>query len=217
MSLVRLSKFSEKSLLLEVIMFVNIIRKMQLNKYEYSIEQDDSVSAEALFDYGILSRRITSKGNNIKYTMKQNNWLLKILMVIPKIFIPIDLFPKYNIFLNENIIGKTKVAFCTPKREIMIDNSLYEIYLHSNNYISIMKDDVQIALIKKSVLTVGEKNRYDVDFDYVTEKDKVFVLLMVSFIDIVFFPNRLRFDAVKCEKTIGKDKMAHRTLWQSKK
>ncbi len=91
-------------------MFVNIIRKMHLNKYEYSIEKDNSVSAEVSFDYGILSRRITSKGNNIKYTMKQNNWLLKILMVIPKIFIPIDLFHKYNIFLDKKIIGKTKVA-----------------------------------------------------------------------------------------------------------
>ena len=198
-------------------MFINIIRKMHLNKYEYSIEQDDSVLAEASLDYGILSRCITSEGCNIKYTMKQNNWLLKILMVIPKIFIPIDLFPKYNIFLDEEIIGKTKAAFCTPKREIIIDNSLYEIYLHSNNYISVMKDDVQIALIKKSVLTIGEQNRYDVDFDYATEKDKVFVLLMVAFADIVFFPNRLRFDADKYEKTIGKDKMAHRTLWKSKK
>ena len=51
--------------------------------------------------------------------------------------------------------------------------------------------------IPDSVLTIGEQNRYDVDFDYVTEEDKVFVLLLVSFIDVVFFPNRLRFDAVK--------------------
>ncbi len=198
-------------------MFINIIRKMHLNKYEYSIEQNDSVSAEVSFDYGILSRNITSKGNNIKYTMKQRNWLLKILMVIPKLFIPVDLFPKYNIFFNEEIIGKTKVAFCTPKRELTINNSLYEIYLHSNNYISIMKDDVQIALVKKSVLTFGEQNRYDVDFDYITEKDMVFALLMVAFADVVFYPNRLRIDAIKYEKTIGKDKMSQRTFWQSKK
>ena len=55
------------------------------------------------------------------------------------------------------------------------------------NYISIMKDDVQIALIKKSVLTIGEQNRYDVDFDYISEKDKVFILLMIAFVDVVFF------------------------------
>lgn len=198
-------------------MFINIIRKMHLNKYKYSIEQDDSVSAGVSFDYGILSRNITSKGNNIKYTMKQGNWLLKILLLIPKLFIPIDLFPKYKIFFNEEIIGKTKVAFCTPKRQLIINNSLYEKYLHSNNYLSIMKDDVQIALVKKSVLTFCEQNRYDVDFDCVTEKDIVFILLMVAFADVVFFPNRLRIDAVKYEKTIGKDKMSQRTLWHSKK
>ena len=198
-------------------MFINVIRKIHLNKYTYSIEQDNSVSAEVSFDYGVLSRCITSMGKNIKYTMKQNNWLLKILMVIPKIFIPIDLFPKYNIFLDEKIIGKTRVAFCTPKRKIVIDNSIYEIYLHSNNYISIMKENIQIALVKKSVLNINEQNRYDVDFDYISEKDKVFILLMIAFIDVVFFPNRLRFDAVKYEKTIGKDKMEYRTLWESKK
>ena len=101
-------------------MFINIIRKMGLNKYEYSIEQDDSVSAEISFDYGVLPRCISSKGDNIQYAMKQNNWLIKILMVIPKIFIPIDLFPEYNVFFNEKIIGKTKVTFLTPKRAIMI-------------------------------------------------------------------------------------------------
>ncbi len=197
-------------------MFATIIRTMHLNKYAYSIEQDSSASAAASMDYGILPRCITAEGNNSKYTMKQSNWLLKILMAIPKIFIPIDLFPKYNIFSDEKIIGKTKPAFCTPKREIMIENSLYEVYLHSNNYISIMKDDVQIALVKKSVVTIGEKNRYDVDFECVTEKDKVLILLMVAFADVVFFPNRFSVAAVKYEKTIGKDKMAHRTAWQSK-
>lgn len=199
-------------------MIFNITRKMHLNKYEYSIEQDSSVSAEASFDYGVLSRCITSMGNNIKYTMKQNNWLLKILMVIPKIFIPIDLFPKYKIFINDELAGKTKVAFCTSKRKLTINNSLYELYLHSNNYISIMKDDIQIALIKKSTLTIWGENRYDVDFEYATEKDKVFMLLMVAFADIVFFPERFRLEALKYEKTIsiGKDKMQHRISWKSR-
>ena len=198
-------------------MYINIIRKRHLNKYEYSIEQNDSVSAEVSFDYGILSRNITSKGTDIKYTMTQRNWLLKILMVIPKLFIPIYLFPKYNVFFNDEIIGKTKVAFFTPKRQLIINNSLYEIYLHSNNYISIMKDDIQIALIKKFDLSFAEQNRYDVDFDCIAEKDMVFILLMVAFADIVFFTNHLRLDAVKYEKTIGTDRMSQRVFWQSKK
>lgn len=128
--------------------------------------------------------------------------------------LPIGLFPQYKFYHREICIGKTKISFFSPRRIIIINNICYELYLHNNNYISILKNNVQIALIKKSEMTMAEENKYIISFDENLEKDVGLLTIFVAFIDVIFYPNRYKLNYVKYEKTIGIDKLYNRTLWK---
>lgn len=77
-----------------------------------------------------------------------------------------------------------------------------------------MKNNVQIALLKKSEITMAEENKYIISFDENLENDVGLLTLFVAFIDVIFYPNRYTLNYVKYEKTIGIDKLYNRTLWK---
>ena len=197
-------------------MIANITRTMKWCGYDYVMEKYSEIHAYSPYNYGILPKKITATDKNTMYTISQTNWALKLLTLIPLFWIlPIDCFPKYKVFKNGILLGKSSVAFFTPRRKLVIQNHKYEFYLHNDNYVSIMKDDIQIALVKKSILSLAEENNYVIDFENAVECDYTLIILFVAFIDIIFFPNHFRIDAIKYEKTIGIDKYKHRTLWKS--
>lgn len=199
-------------------MTVTITRKLNRNKYIYNIIGNIDCCLYSNFTFGLLLRKIylEDKSNGMKYILKQTNYLLKTITWIPIFWLfPIGLFPRFLLFENDNCIGNTKVSFFTAKRTIVIQNHLYELYLHSNNYVSIMKDDRQIALIKKRNIVCMEENHYTVDIDKGLENNIYLMLLLIAFVDIIYFRNRYRWDFFKYEKTVGLDKMQKRTLWKS--
>jgi hypothetical protein len=192
-------------------------RKMTANKYIYEVLGDNTYCGESNYTFNIGLRNITifSNGEPV-YVLKQTNWWIKMITYFPLFWLaPIGQFPKYKFFDKGAFKGETKCSFFTPKRIIVVENRNYEIYLHSNNYISILKNDVQIALIKKSDWTKGEQNRYAITFDEHLESDMALLFLFTIFVDNIFYPNRFRVNYVKYEKTIGHDKLYHRTTWKS--
>ena len=86
--------------------------------------------------------------------------------------------------------------------------------IHSNNYVSVLKNNVQIALIKKESLTYCEQNTYEVLCSDDIDGEVLLILMFVAFTDIHFFKNGNRIDYLKCEKTIGFDTFKERTTWR---
>ncbi|MBE7043935.1 MAG: hypothetical protein E7397_00250 [Ruminococcaceae bacterium] len=198
-------------------MILNIVRKMRTTKYEYHIQESPDYIAECNYTFGIWTRRILVRDcmRTVACSMKQTNFIFKMLTWIPLFWIlSIGLFPKYKIYIGNQLSGETKVSFHTPKRNIVINDHIYELYLHNDNYVSIMMDERQIALVKKNNLTIWGKNCYRVDVS--DEADTRLILMLIALIDVMFFPNRLEINAIEYEKTIGKDELHERTLWTSK-
>lgn len=188
------------------------------NGFIYKIIGNDNFYGKCNFTYNILLRKIYINDYNrtTVYNFMQTNILQKIIYIITFMWLlPIDLFPKYKIYKNGKNIGYSKYSFSSPKKILLIKNDKYELYLHSNNYISVMKNDTQIALIKKTLLTELEKNVYEIHYDEQAENDIALLLAFIVFSDIVYFPNKLKMSYYKYEKTIGKDKYNYRTLWTS--
>ena len=197
-------------------MIVNITRTMKCHKYEYIMNEFRDIYAQSPYNYNILLKNITVREQNVFYTIRQTNWVLKIIALILLFWIlPIDFFPKYKLFKNGVLIGTSKVSFFSPGRKLFIQNSIYEFYLHNDNYVSIMKDNVQIALVKKLELSIVGENHYIIDFEDSIGIDNALILLFVAFIDVIFFPNRFSVDAIRYEKTIGIDKYKQRVFWKS--
>ena len=193
-------------------MVFDVKRTLELNKFVYKMSTQ-SCYAQSNYTFGLLLRKIAAFDPKTEtvYQMKQENWLLKILTFW---VLPLAMFPSFHIYKNGKKIGKTHAVFATPLRKMNIGNDAYELCIHSNNYVSVLKSNVQIALIKKESLTYCEQNTYEVFCSDEIDGDVLLLLMFVACIDVHFFKNGNRIDYLKCEKTIGVDKFKERTTWR---
>ena len=58
-----------------------------------------------------------------------------------------SVFIKLKIKFNNSTVGSIKHLFLSNTINILLNENKYEIYSHGGNYFSIMKNDIQIALI----------------------------------------------------------------------
>ncbi|WP_312093536.1 hypothetical protein [Aminipila sp.] len=196
-------------------MKLTFVRHLKLKKYTY---ESGIYHAESKYPLGFGFGKLTAfnQENEIEYELKQENWWQQILICIPfwGFFLGIDMFPPYEFYHRGVHCGKTRVSFWTPRRIIEMDNGVYELYTHSNNYISILKNDIQIALVQKEEVTIEERNTYHLNVDESLVNDMNLMALFIAFIDIVFFPNGPEFWLERSERTIGPDKLYYRTYWK---
>ena len=198
-------------------MKIVVERELKANKYEFDIE-GKNLHSEVNYTFGVLLRRIKiyNECGVPVYIFKQTNFLFKIIMFMLFWILPDRSCPQYKFFDEGIYKGESAIKMFTPQRIVIINNHEYELYLHSNNYVSIMKDKIQVGLIKKNNISILEKNKYLVFFDEKKENDILLVLLLVTYTDIIYFPKRFRFNYYYNEKSIGVDMLYDRTLWRPK-
>ncbi|QIB70170.1 hypothetical protein Ami103574_13095 [Aminipila butyrica] len=196
-------------------MKLTFVRHLKLKKYTY---ESDIYRAEAEYTLGYALKKLTAfnKENEIEYELKQENWWLKVLTYIPfwELILGIGVFPPYKFYHKGIYCGRTRTTLWKSYSIIEMENEIYELYLHSNNYISILKNDVQSALVQKEELTVAERNTYHLNVDESLVEDINLMSLFIAFIDIVFFPQAPEFWLERSDKTIGPDKLYYRTRWK---
>lgn len=197
-------------------MYFDVSRTLELRKFVYKMSTKNFY-AYSNYTFGIFLREIAAFDSKTEtlYQMKQENWLFKILTWIPVFWIlPISMFPCFSIYKNKEKIGKTNLAFATPLRRVDVENDTYEFCIHSNNYVSILKNDIQTALIKKEPQTYCGQSKYGVLCSDMIDSDVLLLFMFVAFIDVHFFKNRNRIDYLKYEKTAGYDGFNERTVWR---
>jgi len=169
-------------------MNTTIERKITSEGFSYTISCDPTLEGTTNFTLSLLPIHITvvECDTNI-YQMKEANWLLKLISWIP---IPIwnRLMP-FKYYLNGSLLGKSKTTLFRPAFFFPIGADVYEIRGHSKNYYSMMKNDVQVALIQRETYVYHERNTYQIKF----KEDccpKPILLLLCIFIDTKFYPNQ---------------------------
>ena len=198
-------------------MIIHIIKNIKLDKYLYTVNEYSDYYAESNYDYALLPRKIKASAEHT-YVLHQTMWVLKSVTLLPIFWIfHTDSFPRYKIFQDGNLIGKTCISFFSPRRKFIANAHLYELYLHSNNIVSVMKDNIQVAIIKKDIKSFNEQGYYMIEYDE-NNIELGLLMLLVAYTDVAFFNSHFRFDSVKYEKTVtvGKDKFFDRTLWHPK-
>ena len=154
------------------------------------------------------------EGEDKIFQLQQENWYVRFLMFFLP-FVPYHM-PQYIMYAgNMQKVGYTKNTW-NPARKMLIYNmDEYELLLHGNNYISILKNNTQCALIQKKYFASMEENTYDVQYN--SELSPELVVLLTAWIDVVYFHiTSNRYEMIKWEKTIkiGKDKYSERLQWK---
>lgn len=191
-----------------------IRRKVRPNRIFYLTEHAN-IHCECNTTYGFLLRKILlSNEKGLILRLQQENWLLGLLSSIP----PFSFYnlPNYVLYKNNTKIGYTKALRKAYNKTLFCANDEYLFTLHGNNYVSILKNGVQCALVQKEYLSVMEENIYQIEY----EKDIPYelIVLLVSYIDVVYFRiTSNKYNGLKWEKTImiGRDKDIDRLQWKS--
>lgn len=195
-------------------MYFDVVRSMKMTGYRFAIKYDGILSGKVNYTLGIGPRIITVKNaDKTEYVLKQRNILLNILEHIP--IVGLEIFSPFILYRDGNKIGRIRHKIFSSQYYLTTDNDTYEIFEHSNNYISITRNETQIALIKKEEVTEFEHNTYRVKYDNKEDKALLFALCMM--IDVVMYEQHLKVSMYKREKVfIIDDKYSERAYWSTK-
>lgn len=184
---------------------MNLIVERRLKKFclQYRFESLPQYLAEVKPAAGVGMYQVNVRCNERpRYTLKQKNVFQKIIALLLFPLISQRTWPVYQCYENGENIGHTIPHSYSPREELLLRESHYELYLHSNNYISIFKEGVQVALAQRDSKLYCEQTKIFITIDETLEADLCRVLLIVAYADEVYFPQRLRWDYCRFEKTI---------------
>lgn len=197
-------------------MRLHIYKKTERGKYIYKIREVNNIACYRRFTFGVLFERIYL--DDSKLELKQVSYFLRFISRLSIYgILPIDPFPQLILYEGHIKKGGVYSYFFSSNRKVKIGKNVYELYLHRDNYISVMKNESQIALMKRECFTAAEETEYEIDFDPAMENDINLILMLVAFADSTYFKNRLKWSFAKYEKSVGKNAFDERLKWQSNK
>ena len=184
-------------------------------RYQFKALPEFLAEVEPAAGVGMYRVNVSCNGEP-RYTLKQKNVAQKIIALLLFPFISQRTWPVYQCYEQGKYIGHTIPQSHSPKERILLHGSHYELYLHGNNYISILKDGIQIALAQRSYKLHCEQAKFFMTVDEALEPDLCRILLLIAYADEIYFPQRLRWEYLRMEKTVAvpKDKYRERLLWQ---
>ncbi len=99
-----------------------------------------------------------------------------------------SIFSKLKIKFNNSTVGSIKHLFFSNTINILLNENKYEIYSHGGNYFSIMKNDVQIALINTDGKIVMNELCFDCKY---SNEDMRNIALFTILIDTYFYKYKI--------------------------
>ena len=183
-------------------MTIHLSRKLNLFRSTYLIRGRRDLQGLSRNTLGLLFQRLKLlKDGELLYELRQTNWLLQLLAVIP--LLGLAVFVPYELFFKVRKIGRSRRLSASAGYEIAFWDDRYEIHLHNGSRCSVVKNGTQTALITKSEEVWFEENEYDILLpDGCREDEQNRIFLLCLFIDVTFFANHRRWAAHRKEKSI---------------
>lgn len=183
-------------------MTIHLSRKLNLFRSTYLIRGRRDLQGLSRNTLDLLFQRLKLlKDGELLYELRQTNWLLQLLAVIP--LLGLAVFVPYELFFKGQKIGRSRRLSASAGYELAFGVDRYEIHLHNGNRCSVVKNGTQTALITKSEEVWFEENEYEIllpDECCEDEQNRIFLLCM--FIDVTFYANHRRWAAHRKEKNI---------------
>ena len=183
-------------------MTIHLSRKLNLFRSTYLIRGRRDLQGLSRNTLDLLFQRLELlKAGELFYELRQTNWLLQLLAVIP--LLGLAVFVPFQLFFKGQKIGRSRRLSASAGYELAFGVDRYEIHLHNGNRCSVVKNGTQTALITKSEEVWFEENEYEIllpDECCEDEQNRIFLLCM--FIDVTFYANHRRWAAHRKEKNI---------------
>ena len=189
-------------------MNLKIIRELKLKKYVYQLSTTELIIGTANYTFGFIPRIY----NNDLFELKQTSWLLKLINSFP--ILNLETFTPFKYYVNGNYSGRSKKVPFKPVFHFTINEDKYELCQHNKNYVSLMRNDIQVALYRKEDETVLEMNTYNIKYDENSNMEHSLLLIFCIFIDVTFYANSMNIAYLKYDKNyVIKNEYDERTLW----
>ena len=194
-------------------MKTNIKREMKLGKFQYKMTGMPSVSGSANYTLGIALIKVSAETTDGRLLeLRQTNWLLKAINVLP--ILNICDFTPFEFYKDKKLCGRAMRKGLRATFAINTNEGNYEIRQHNDNFISLMRNEKQIALYKRDFWVYAEGTNYSVDYDETQDVNMIF--FMCIFADAMFGMTHGRVSLAKYEKHyVLADKWSERTKWRS--
>ena len=183
-------------------MTLHLSRKLHISRSTYAIRERGDVQGLSRNTLDLLFQRLKLlKDGELLYELRQTNWLLQLLAVIP--LLGLAVFVPFQLFFKGQKIGRSRRLSASAGYELAFGDDRYEIHLHNGSRCSVVKNGMQTALITKNEEVWFEENEYEIllpDGCGEDEQNRIFLLCM--FIDVTFFANHRRWAAHRKEKNI---------------
>ena len=183
-------------------MTLHLSRKLHISRSTYAIRERGELQGVGRNTLGLLFQRLRlMRGGEALYELRQTNWLLQLLAVIP--LLGFAVFVPFQLFFKGQKIGRSLRLSASAGYEIAFGDDRYEIHLHNGSRCSVVKNGAQIGRITKNEEVWFEENEYEIllpDGCGEDEQNRIFLLCM--FIDVTFFANHRRWAAHRKEKNI---------------
>lgn len=135
---------------------------------------------DLIFIFLLLFAVIRSMDN-----LKQIVFYFCILLFLKYIW---SVFIKLKIKFNNSTVGSIKHLFLSNTINILLNENKYEIYSHGGNYFSIMKNDIQIALINTDGKIVMNELCFACKY---SNEDMKNIALFMMIIDTYFYKYKI--------------------------
>ena len=183
-------------------MTLHLSRKLHLSRSTYAIRERGELQGVGRNTLGLLFQRLRlMRGGEALYELRQTNWLLQLLAVIP--LLGLAVFVPFQLFFKGQKIGRSRRLSASAGYEIAFGDDRYEIHLHNGSRCSVVKNGAQIGRITKNEEVWFEENEYEILLpDEADAEEEHRVVLLCMFIDTTFFANHGQWAAHRKEKSI---------------
>lgn len=183
---------------------------------KYIVPEDSTLWGLRNRTAGLLLRKLKVYSNgSIIYTMEQRGIIKKTLINLLYLLFRPQMIPSYLIYKENMQIGKSQSnLFKVNHEKLYIYNLVYDLNLYANNCMTILRNNKQIALVKKNNVSYANQDEYNVLYESDLNEDRPLLLLLVMCLDVAFWSERVRWNGLRWEKTIGKESLPNEVNWQ---
>lgn len=197
-----------------------IVRRLCKSGKTFEIVGNSLIKGKSNYTSNRLPTTIEVTDGNICYKMYQSNAFFCTLICLLMPFLYSEAIFPFTIKKAEQKIGYSESFKGDSAKYIHIGNNFYELRSHEDNVVSLMENNIQIALFKKSICTYSEQNQYTVYYRDTDKSKEIIFLLICIYIDSCMLMNiDTKWSMIKYEKIhlIGNDDFKERAEWTPEK
>lgn len=192
---------------------MEISRKIDKGIWQYHINGSPHITGASRFTLGFLFQTMTVQSNfGNKLCLRQTNLVLQIFDKIPVIgwFVHVP----FKVYVDEGCVGRSKKKYRSSIYMFSIKRDNYELSLHKQNKVALLKNGKQIALYQRKEEVWLERSTYFVQHSGNVESD--ILLLFSIFADrVLFSTSRNQLAVYRWEKMVPLgDKHPERGEWK---